>query len=174
MEATFIFLPLHYGYDRIFPDGAKANMKRVGIAVTVALVGMTAAETSAAAEDTVLNNSIGICETRLRQGNSDIGSLAETFGFRSTKMPDGSPAWQHEAGSNRTLIFSTSSFCAIRLNRGNYTSGATEVVQSWARASNTPLSATPSGDKLGAKGGFTYRYREFPQNGSGALLISRN
>ncbi len=35
------------------------------------------------------------------------------------------------------------------------------------------LQQVPNGDKYAEKGSFTYRYREFPQNGAGAVLISQ-
>lgn len=146
---------------------------RIAISLAVALPGISGLAAPAAAEDALLNTSVGICETALRQGNPDVRDLAETFGFTSTKMPNGGPAWQHQAGADRTVITSSAGICAIILFRGNYTSGATEAFQSWARASEISFSAVPNGDKYAEKGSFTYRYREFPQNGSGAVLISQ-
>lgn len=137
------------------------------------LAGLTAAGAAAAAEDAMLGNAIGICETALRQGDPDIAMLAATLGFQRATLPNGGPAWVQEAGADRTIIASVPTHCAIALYRGNYATGATEAFQAWARASDISFRAVPSGDKFAEKGGYTYRYREMPQNGSGQLLISR-
>lgn len=71
------------------------------------------------------------------------------------------------------MIAFSAAICAVILFRGNHTSGATDAVETWARTSEISFSAVPNGDKYAEKGRFTYRYREFPQNGSGAVLISQ-
>ena len=136
------------------------------------LAGMTALTVPAAAQDAMLNASVGLCETALRQGKPDIASPAETLGFYRKTLPNGVEGWQLGLGSNLTLVVSRSAFCVIALNRDNQTSKAKEAFESWARASNTSFGAAPNGDKVGEKDGFTYRYSEL-SDGTAALYISR-
>lgn len=137
------------------------------------LAGLTTWGAPAAAKDAMLGNAVGICETALWQGDPDIAMLAATLGFQRATLPNGGPAWVQEAGADRTIIASVPTHCAIGLYRGNYASGATAALQAWARAADIGFSAVPNGDKFAEKGGYTYRYRELPQTGSGQLLISR-